>query len=138
MSIWICFFFLRVGSPPLPDFTQLDRKIIRIIEQVVLAHLLKNQTHIVWKILFHRMGVDLCDPPRINGTCIDRHKTVPKTKKLVCQKIDRFLSRFSVIGVSFLTIPRSINVLRYFATTEFSSPTFVVISFRREAPLQLP
>ena len=40
------------------------------------------------------MGVGLCDPPRINGTCIDRHKTVPKTKKIVRQKIDRFFARF--------------------------------------------
>ena len=40
---------------------------------------------------------------------------------------------FSLMFVRFSWMPQAARY-PYFATTEFSSPTFVVISFRREAP----
>ena len=50
-------FLLPVCPPPLTDFTQLNGKIIWIIEQLILTHLLKNQPHVIRKILFHRMRI---------------------------------------------------------------------------------
>ena len=57
ISFWKDIFLLPVCPPPLTDFTQLNEKIIWIIEQIILTHLLKNQPHVIRKILFHRMRI---------------------------------------------------------------------------------
>ncbi len=82
------------------------------------------------------MGVGLCDPPRINGTCIDRHKTVQKKKKIVRQKIDRFCP-VSVIGVSFddSKVYQRFEVLRHHRVF-FTNFRGDIIQAR--SPLQLP
>ena len=66
------------GASRLNDITTKVGEENSVVAKYLKKMCIRDRTQIVWKILLHRMGVGLCDPPRINGTCIDRHKDVYK------------------------------------------------------------
>ena len=67
-----------------------------------MAHFFKNQPHIIRKMLFYNVRVGLRYSTGVNGTHIDRYKTIPKSEKVIRQQIDGFLTRVFCDGGFFL------------------------------------
>ena len=84
----------RICPPPLADFIQLNGKIVRIVKQIVLAHFFKDKSHIIGKILFYGVRIDLYNSAGINCAHINRNKPVPEPEKVIRQQIDGLFSRF--------------------------------------------
>ena len=77
------FLLFGIGTPPLPDLTQLDGKILRVVQQIILTHLFKNLPHIIGEVSFYRRGIGFHDPAGVNRAPVDRHKTIPEAEKMV-------------------------------------------------------